>query len=160
MFKIWRCISPLWGHLGPSWQHRTHLHLLLKTCQWPKTRLRSLFILIYLRSLAKQDISTYIYHSRLHIPDEFHLIFNEVWDEREAKLIRIYRTLSKEATGTIFYNVFNGTVWDRTHDLPVTGQTFNHWVTATLSVCHGISQSDHAMAVMSQRLNRENVQND
>ena len=60
------------------------------------------FKLIYLRSIAKQVIPTYINHSRPLISDDIHLFFNEVWEEREARPVLICWALSKEASGTIF----------------------------------------------------------
>jgi len=55
-----------------------------------------LFTLIYLRSIAKQVIPTYNTgnHSWLLIPDEIYLIFNEVWEKREARPIFICLALS------------------------------------------------------------------
>jgi len=62
----------------------------------------SCFKLIYLRSIAKQVIPTYINHFRPLIPDGSHLFFfNEVWEEREARPVLICWALSKEASGTI-----------------------------------------------------------
>ena len=61
------------------------------------------FKLIYLRSIAKQVIPTYINHSRPLILDGIHLFFlNEVWEEREPRPVLICWALSKEASGTIF----------------------------------------------------------
>ena len=58
--------------------------------------------LIYLRSIAKQVIPTYINHSRPLIPDCIPFFFNDVWEEREARPVLICWAPSKEASGTIF----------------------------------------------------------
>ena len=60
-------------------------------------------LLIYLRSIAKQVIPTYINHSRPLIPDGIHLFFwTRFWEEREARPVLICSAPSKEASGTIF----------------------------------------------------------
>ena len=51
--------------------------------RWPTVVLVE-FILIYLRTIAKQVIPTYINHSRPLILDGAHIFFNEVWEEKEA----------------------------------------------------------------------------
>ena len=61
------------------------------------------FKLIYLRSIAKQVIPTYINHSRPLISDGIHLFFlNEVWQEKGARPVLICWAPNKEASGTIF----------------------------------------------------------
>jgi len=60
------------------------------------------FKLIYLRSIAKEVVPTYINHSRSLIPDEIQLIFLTRFERREAKPIPKCWALSKEASGTSF----------------------------------------------------------
>ena len=61
------------------------------------------FKLIYLRSIAKQVIPTYINHSRPLIPDGIHLCFwTRFWEERKARPVLICWAPSKDASGTIF----------------------------------------------------------
>ena len=63
----------------------------------------SIFKLIYLRSIAKQVIPTYINHSRPVILDGIHLFFwTRFWEDREARPVLICWAPSKEASGTIF----------------------------------------------------------
>ena len=60
------------------------------------------FKLIYLKSITKQVIPTYINHSRPLIPDDIHLFYwTMFWEEREFRPVLISWTPSKEATGTI-----------------------------------------------------------
>jgi len=80
-----------------------------------------LFFLLNLRLIAKQVISTYIYHSSL-MTSHSGSYFNKVWEEREARPILVCWELSKEAS-----------VWDRTHDLSLTGRS-NHWATAVVII--------------------------
>ena len=60
------------------------------------------FKLIYLRSIAKQVILTYINHYRPLIPDDIHLFFWTRLERREARPVLICWAPSKEASGTIF----------------------------------------------------------
>ena len=48
------------------------------------------FILIYLRSIAKQVIPTYINHFRLLIPDGIHLMFLTKWERKEKPDLSLY----------------------------------------------------------------------
>ena len=60
----------------------------------------SSLVLIHLRSISKQVISTYIKQSRPLIPDGIHLNFER--GLREARPVLMCWALSKEASGTIF----------------------------------------------------------
>jgi len=74
---------------------------------------------------------------------EFISFLNKVWEEREARHILIWWAVSKESSGTIFYNVFGMT---RSGFKPTTsrlrGERSNHWATAVycfaFSYCFGV----------------------
>ena len=83
-------------NISPHRDHNNQVKRVPKTVPW------AWFILIYLRSIAKQVIPIYINHSRQLFPDEISLFFNTVWEEREARPILICWALSKEASVTIF----------------------------------------------------------
>jgi len=61
----------------------------------------SWFKLIYLRSIAKQVIRTYMNHSWPLIPDCIHLFFWMRFEKREARPVLICWAPSNEASGTI-----------------------------------------------------------
>jgi len=93
-----QCSSSSWQTCSSSGCTSTGNRSLCK-----KSLQKTWFNLIYLRSIAKQVIPTYINHSRPLIPDGIHLYFlNEVWEEREARSVLICWAPSKEASGTIF----------------------------------------------------------
>jgi len=58
---------------------------------------------------------------------------NEVWEEKEARPILLWWTLSKAASGTIFIYLWYDAVGDWTHDLPLTERMLYHWAIAALS---------------------------
>ena len=93
---------------------------------------------ITLRSIAKQVTPTYEYiymnHSQPLIPAEIHYIFNQVWEEREARPILICWALSNDAAGTI---LITSLVWrgrGSNPRPPFTGQMLYHWATATKNI--------------------------
>ena len=90
-----------------------------------------LFKLIYLRSIAKQVIPTYINHSRPLIPDGIHLFF-ERGLRGERRQTCPYMLSAKQ--GSIWYHFYNVFGMTRSGIEPTTsrsrGERSNHWATA------------------------------
>ena len=89
------------------------------------------FKLIYLRSIAKQVIPTYINCSRPLIPDEIHLIFEQVLRGDRSQTYPCMLSAKQGSTWYHFYNIFCIT---RSGTEPTTsrlqGKRSNHWATA------------------------------
>jgi len=91
------------------------------------------FKLIYLRSIAKQVIPTYINCSRPLISDGIHLIFKRGLRGKRSQALPYILSAKQGSIWYHFYNVFGMT---RSGIEPTTsrlrGERYNHWVTAVV----------------------------
>ena len=94
-----------------------------------------LFKLIYLRSIAKQVIPTYINHSRPLIPDGIHLFFERGLRGERSQTCPYMLSAKQGSIWYHFYKVFGMT---RSGIEPTTsrsrGERSNHWATAAVNI--------------------------